>query len=227
VFLKVFVSVWPHCGTPHPQAIPNKGRLRQLRALIRLCGCEYFVKRVAEHHRQQIHSGVPSGRNRSGLQCHAVSTGTVDMAIALYYYWQESSLHLRHLACRSAQHAHTIACCGSGGTEMLNDLLKEYSASVSDGSTVPDGAARSGKKIKSGDLKGLKFRIRGFAAPSLPGRRPCRSRSRRATSIRRGKGTIDPANGRPLPTTEKLGFVKVAEDILLSGWEAPARATTS
>ena len=108
-----------------------------------------------------------------------------------------------------------------GGMNMLNDLLKEYNCfGVPTGSTGAQMGGWFRKEIKSTeDLKGLKFRVGGFAGTIIAkvGGVP--------QQIAAGdiypaleKGTIDAAEWVGPYDDEKLGFVKVAKYYYYPGW---------
>jgi len=108
-----------------------------------------------------------------------------------------------------------------GGTDMLNDLLKEYNClGIPTGSTGAQMGGWFRKEIKSmEDFKGLKFRVGGFAGNIIAkvGGVP--------QQIAGGdiypaleKGTIDAAEWVGPYDDEKLGFVKVAKFYYYPGW---------
>ncbi len=94
-------------------------------------GCEYFVKRVAEitDNKFQIQS-FAAGEIVPGLQVlDAVSNGTVEMGnTALYYYWGKDPAFTfgTSLPFGLNTRAHISWLRFGGGTELLNDLLKDY-----------------------------------------------------------------------------------------------------
>ncbi len=190
-------------------------------------GCEYFSKRVAEitDNKFQIQS-FAAGEIVPGLQVlDAVSNGTVEMGnTALYYYWGKNPAFTfgTSLPFGLNTRAHIAWLHFGGGTEMLNDLLKEYNAHRhSDRHRT--GAQMGGwfrKEIKSmEDFQGLKFRVGGFAGTIIAkvGGVP--------QQIAGGdiypaleKGTIDAAEWVGPYDDEKLGFVKVAKYYYYPGW---------
>src|ERR1700760_3789471 len=137
-------------------------------------GCEYFCKRVAEitDNRFQIQS-FAAGEIVPGLQgLDAVSNGTVDMGnTALYYYWGKNTAFTfgTSLPFGLNTRAHISWLNFGGGQDMLNDLLKEYNChGIPTGSTGAQMGGWFRKEIKSTeDLKGLKFRVGGFARTIL------------------------------------------------------------
>jgi TRAP-type mannitol/chloroaromatic compound transport system substrate-binding protein len=199
-------------------------------------GCEYFCRRVAEvtDNKFQIQS-FAAGEIVPGLQVlDAVSNGTVEMGnTALYYYWGKNPAFTFGTALpfglNTRQH---ISWLVSGdGQALINDLLKEYNVvGIPTGSTGAQMGGWFRKEIKSmEDLKGLKFRVGGFAGTIIAkvGGVP--------QQIAGGdiypaleKGTIDAAEWVGPYDDEKLGFVKVANTIIIpAGGRAPARATMS
>src|SRR5215204_5670968 len=189
-------------------------------------GCEVFAKRVAEitDNRFQIQP-FAAGEIVPGLQVlDAVSNGTVEMGnTALYYYWGKNPAFTfgTSLPFGLNTRAHISWLRFGGGTEMINDLLKEYQCvGVPTGSTGAQMGGWFRKEIKSvEDIKGLKFRIGGFAGTIIAkvGGVP--------QQIAAGdiypaleKGTIDAAEWVGPYDDEKLGFVKVAKYYYYPGW---------
>src|SRR5450432_2416623 len=151
-------------------------------------GCEFFCKRVAEvtDNRFQIQP-FAGGELVPGLQVlDAVANGTVEIGnTALYYYWSKNPAFTFGTAVpfglNTRQHISWLLW--GGGQDMLNDLLKEYNCiGIPTGSTGAQMGGWFRKEIKSSDdLKGLKFRVGGFA-----GDHHCESR-RRAAADRGGR----------------------------------------
>jgi TRAP-type mannitol/chloroaromatic compound transport system substrate-binding protein len=109
----------------------------------------------------------------------------------------------------------------AGGEELLNDLLKEYNCI---GFAAANTGAQMGgwfrKEINSSDdLKGLKFRVGGFAGMILQ-RMGVVPQQLAAGDIYPSleKGTIDAAEWVGPYDDEKLGFVKVARYYYYPGW---------
>jgi TRAP-type mannitol/chloroaromatic compound transport system substrate-binding protein len=133
-------------------------------------GCEFFCKRVADvtDNRFQIQP-FAAGELVPGLQVlDAVANGTVEMGnTALYYYWSKNPAFTFGTAVpfglNTRQHISWLLW--GGGQDMLNDLLKEYNIlGIPTGSTGAQMGGWFRKEIKSSeDLKGLKFRVGGFA----------------------------------------------------------------
>jgi TRAP-type mannitol/chloroaromatic compound transport system substrate-binding protein len=189
-------------------------------------GCEYFAKRVSEitDNKFQIQS-FAAGEIVPGLQVlDAVSNGTVEMGnTALYYYWGKNPAFTfgTSLPFGLNTRAHIAWLNFGGGTEMLNDLLKEYNTiGIPTGSTGAQMGGWFRKEIKSmDDFRGLKFRVGGFAGTIIAkvGGVP--------QQIAGGdiypaleKGTIDAAEWVGPYDDEKLGFVKVAKYYYYPGW---------
>jgi TRAP-type mannitol/chloroaromatic compound transport system substrate-binding protein len=189
-------------------------------------GCEYFVKRVAEvtDNKFQIQS-FAAGEIVPGLQVlDAVSNGTVEMGnTALYYYWGKNPAFTFGTALpfglNTRQHISWLLF--GGGSDMLNDLLKEYKClGIPTGSTGAQMGGWFRKEIKSmADFQGLKFRVGGFAGTIIA------KVGGVAQQIAGGdiypaleKGTIDAAEWVGPYDDEKLGFVKVAKYYYYPGW---------
>src|SRR4030088_3408001 len=191
-------------------------------------GCEYFCKRVAEvtDNRFQIQP-FASGEIVPGLQVlDAVSNGTVEMGnTALYYYWGKNPAFTfgtsLPFGLNTRQHISWLLF--GGGQEMLNDLLKEYNCyGIPTGSTGAQMGGWFRKEIKSSeDLKGLKFRVGGFAGTIIArvGGVPQQIAAGEIYPALE-KGTIDAAEWVGPYDDEKLGFVKVAKYYYYPGfWE--------
>jgi TRAP-type mannitol/chloroaromatic compound transport system substrate-binding protein len=154
----------------------------------------------------------------------AVQNGTVEMGnTALYYYWGKDAAFTfgtsLPFGLNTRQHIAWLRF--GGGTELLNDLLKDYNChGIPTGSTGAQMGGWFRKEIKtSADLKGLKFRVGGFAGTIVAkvGGVP--------QQIAAGdiypaleKGTIDAAEWVGPYDDEKLGFVKVARYYYYPGW---------
>jgi TRAP-type mannitol/chloroaromatic compound transport system substrate-binding protein len=189
-------------------------------------GCEYFAKRVADitDNKFQIQT-FAAGEIVPALQVlDAVSNGTVEMGnTALYYYWGKNPAFTfgTSLPFGLNTRAHISWLLFGGGSDMLNDLLKEYKClGIPTGSTGAQMGGWFRKEIKSmADLQGLKFRVGGFAGTIIAkvGGVP--------QQIAGGdiypaleKGTIDAAEWVGPYDDEKLGFVKVAKFYYYPGW---------
>jgi TRAP-type mannitol/chloroaromatic compound transport system substrate-binding protein len=142
---------------------------------------------------------------------------------ALYYYWGKNPAFTFGTALPfgldTRQHISWLNW--GGGTDMLNDLLKEYNClGIPTGSTGAQMGGWYRKEIKSmEDLKGLKFRVGGFAGTIIAkvGGVP---QQLAAGDIYPAleKGTIDAAEWVGPYDDEKLGFVKVAKYYYYPGW---------
>jgi TRAP-type mannitol/chloroaromatic compound transport system substrate-binding protein len=189
-------------------------------------GCEYFAKRVAEitDNKFQIQS-FAAGEIVPGLQVlDAVQSGTVEMGnTALYYYWGKDPAFTFGTALPFGLNTRQMnAWLRFGdGESLLNDLLKGYN---SIGFAAANTGAQMGgwfrKEIKTvDDLKGLKFRVGGFAGTILAklGAVP---QQLAAGDIYPAleKGTIDAAEWVGPYDDEKLGFVKIAPHYYYPGW---------
>src|SRR5246500_3233897 len=189
-------------------------------------GCEYFCKRVAEvtDNRFQIQP-FAAGEIVPGLQVlDAVSNGTVEMGnTALYYYWGKNPAFTFGTALpfglNTRQHISWLLT--GDGQALINDLLKEYNVlGIPTGSTGAQMGGWFRKEIKSmEDLKGLKFRVGGFAGTIIAkvGGVP--------QQIAGGdiypaleKGTIDAAEWVGPYDDQKLGFNKIAPNYYYPGW---------
>ncbi|BAL79564.1 TRAP transporter substrate-binding protein [Bradyrhizobium cosmicum] len=189
-------------------------------------GCEYFTKKVAEitDNKFQIQP-FAAGEIVPGLQVlDAVSNGTVEMGnTALYYYWGKNPAFTFATALPFGLNTRQQISwlLWGGGQELVNDLLKEHNCyGIPTGSTGAQMGGWFRKEIKTlDDIKGLKFRIGGFAGTIMAklGAVP--------QQIAGGdiypaleKGTIDAAEWVGPYDDEKLGFVKVAKYYYYPGW---------
>ncbi len=189
-------------------------------------GCEFFAKRIAEitDNRFQIQP-FAAGELVPGLQVlDAVQNGTVEMGnTALYYYWGKDPAFTFGTALPFGLNArqHMSWMQFGGGTELLNELLRNYNCIAEPAGNT--GAQMGGwyrKEIKTpDDLKGLKIRVGGFGGTILSkvGAVP---QQLAAGDIYPAleKGTIDAAEWVGPYDDEKLGFVKVARYYYYPGW---------
>jgi TRAP-type mannitol/chloroaromatic compound transport system substrate-binding protein len=142
---------------------------------------------------------------------------------ALYYYWGKNAAFTFGTALPFGldTRQHISWLLWGDGQSLINDLLKEFNCtSVPTGSTGAQMGGWFRKEIKSmEDLKGLKFRVGGFAGNIIAkvGGVP--------QQIAGGdiypaleKGTIDAAEWVGPYDDEKLGFVKVAKYYYYPGW---------
>src|SRR3954453_13150939 len=138
-------------------------------------GCEYFAKRVADitDNKFQIQA-FAAGELVPGLQVlDAVSNGTVEMGnTALYYYWGKNPAFTfgTSLPFGLNTRAHIAWLNFGGGTDMLNDLLKEYNTvGIPTGSTAAQMGRWLRKEIKSmEDFRPLKFGVAGLTRARIP-----------------------------------------------------------
>src|SRR4030081_51891 len=189
-------------------------------------GCEYFAKRVAEvtDNKFQIQS-FAAGELVPGLQVlDAVSNGTVEMGnTALYYYWGKNAAFTfgTSLPFGLNTRAHISWLHFGGGTELLNNLLKEYNTiGIPTGSTGAQMGGWFRKEIKSmEDFKGLKFRVGGFSGTIIAkvGGVPQQIAGSDIYPALE-KGTIDAAEWVGPYDDEKLGVSKVAKYYYYPGW---------
>ena len=191
-----------------------------------LGGCEYFAKRVGEitDNKFQIQT-FAAGELVPGLQVlDAVGNGTVEMGnTALYYYFGKNPAMTFGTALPFGLNARQMISWlrHGGGEELINNMLKDYNCI---GFAAANTGAQMGgwfrKEIKtSADLKGLKFRVGGFAGQIMAklGTVP---QQLAAGDIYPAleKGTIDAAEWVGPYDDEKLGFVKVAKYYYYPGW---------
>jgi TRAP-type mannitol/chloroaromatic compound transport system substrate-binding protein len=189
-------------------------------------GCEYFSKRLAEitDNKFQVQP-FAAGELVPGLQVlDAVQNGTVEMGnTALYYYWGKNPAFTFGTALPFGLNSRQMISWirFGGGEELLNDLMKEYNCI---GFTAGNTGAQMGgwfrKEIKTvNDLKGLKFRVGGFAG-SILAKVGAVPQQLAAGDIYPAleKGTIDAAEWVGPYDDEKLGFVKVARYYYYPGW---------
>ncbi|MBI4365193.1 MAG: ABC transporter substrate-binding protein [Deltaproteobacteria bacterium] len=189
-------------------------------------GCEYFAKRIAEITDNKFQIQVfAAGEIVPGLQVlDAVKNGTVEMGnTALYYYWGKDSAFTFGTALPFGLNARQMISWlrHGGGEDLLNGLLKDHN---SIGFAAANTGAQMGgwfrKEINTlEDLKGLKFRVGGFAGTILAkvGTVP---QQLAAGDIYPAleKGTLDACEWVGPYDDEKLGFVKVAKYYYYPGW---------
>jgi TRAP-type mannitol/chloroaromatic compound transport system substrate-binding protein len=189
-------------------------------------GCEYFSKRVAEITDNKFQIQVfAAGEVVPGLQVlDAVGNGTVEMGnTAMYYYWGKDPAFTFGTALPFGLNARQMISWirHGGGEDLLNDLLKDHNCI---GFAAANTGAQMGgwfrKEINSSeDLKGLKFRVGGFAGTILAkvGVVP---QQLAAGDIYPAleKGTLDACEWVGPHDDEKLGFVKIAKYYYYPGW---------
>jgi TRAP-type mannitol/chloroaromatic compound transport system substrate-binding protein len=189
-------------------------------------GVEFFCKRVAEitDNRFQIQP-FAAGEIVPGLQVlDAVQNGTVEMGnTALYYYWGKDPAFTFGTALPFGLNSRQMHSWlhHAGGNELLNELLKNYNCfGTAAGNTGAQMGGWFRKEIRSvEDLKGLKFRIGGFAG-TIVSKLGVVPQQLAAGDIYPAleKGTIDAAEWVGPYDDEKLGFVKVARHYYYPGW---------
>jgi TRAP-type mannitol/chloroaromatic compound transport system substrate-binding protein len=189
-------------------------------------GVEVFCKRVAEitDNKFQI-TPFAAGEIVPGLQVlDAVQNGTVEMGnTALYYYWGKDPAFTFGTALPFGLNARQMNSWlrFGGGHELLNDLLKEYNCwGVAAGNTGAQMGGWFRKEIKSlEDLKGLKFRIGGFAG-TIVSKLGVVPQQLAGGDIYPAleKGTLDACEWVGPYDDEKLGFQKVAKYYYYPGW---------
>src|SRR6187397_1730370 len=189
-------------------------------------GCEYFSKRVAEITDNKFQIQVfAAGEIVPGLQVlDAVQNGTVEMGnTAMYYYFGKNAAFTFGTALPFGVNARQMISWirHAGGEELLNALLKDFNCI---GFAAANTGAQMGgwfrKEINTvDDLKGLKFRVGGFAGTILQkvGLVP---QQLAAGDIYPAleKGTLDAAEWVGPYDDEKLGFYKVAKYYYYPGW---------
>jgi TRAP-type mannitol/chloroaromatic compound transport system substrate-binding protein len=189
-------------------------------------GNEFFVKRMAEltDNRFQIQL-FAAGEIVPGLQVlDAVQSGTVEMgSTAMYYYWGKDAAMTFGTALPFGLNSRQMYSWlhHGGGNELLSEVLAKFGCF---GTAAANTGAQMGgwfrNEIKTtADLKGVKFRIGGFAGTIL-------SRLGVVPQQLAGgdiypaleKGTIDAAEWVGPYDDEKLGFHKIAKNYYYPGW---------
>jgi TRAP-type mannitol/chloroaromatic compound transport system substrate-binding protein len=189
-------------------------------------GCEYFAKRVAEMSDNKFQIQVfAAGEIVPGLQVlDAVQNGTVEMGnTACYYYWGKDAALTFGTALPFGVNTRQMNAWlrfGDGET-LMNELLAKYNIiAFAAGNTGAQMGGFFRKEIKTvDDLKGLKFRVGGFAGTILS-RLGVVPQQLAAGDIYPAleKGTIDAAEWVGPYDDEKLGFVKIAANYYYPGW---------
>src|SRR5690348_1758771 len=163
-----------------------------------------------------------------GLQvADAVQNGTVEAGqTAAYYYFGKHANFVFEtgLPFSMNQRQYYAWLEFGGGHELINDFYKEYNfRSFTFGGTGCQMGGWFRKEIKSmDDMKGLKFRVGGFAGLILE-RLGVVPQQIAGGDIYPAleKGTIDAAEWVGPYDDEKLGFVKVAKYYYYPGWWEP------
>jgi TRAP-type mannitol/chloroaromatic compound transport system substrate-binding protein len=189
-------------------------------------GCEYFAKRIAEITDNKFQIQVfAAGEIVPGLQVlDAVGNGTVEMGnTALYYYFGKTPAFTFGTALPFGLNTRQMISWVrfGGGEELLNGVLKDFNCI---GFAAANTGAQMGgwfrKEINTlDDMKGLKFRVGGFAGLILQkvGVVP---QQLAAGDIYPAleKGTLDAAEWVGPYDDEKLGFAKIAKYYYYPGW---------
>jgi TRAP-type mannitol/chloroaromatic compound transport system substrate-binding protein len=189
-------------------------------------GCEYFAKRIAEITDNKFQVQVfAAGEIVPGLQVlDAVGNGTVEMGnTALYYYFGKNPAFTFGTALPFGLNTRQMISWVrfGGGEDLLNGVLKDFNCI---GYAAANTGAQMGgwfrKEINSlDDMKGLKFRVGGFAGLILQkvGVVP---QQLAAGDIYPAleKGTLDAAEWVGPYDDEKLGFAKIAKYYYYPGW---------
>jgi TRAP-type mannitol/chloroaromatic compound transport system substrate-binding protein len=191
-------------------------------------GCEYFAKRIAEMSDNKFQIQVfAAGEIVPGLQVlDAVQNGTVEMGnTASYYYWGKDAAFTFGTALPFGVNTRGMnAWLRFGeGQNLMNELFAKYNCiGFAAGNTGAQMGGFFRKEIKTvDDLKGLKFRVGGFAGTILQ-RLGAVPQQLAAGDIYPAleKGTIDAAEWVGPYDDEKLGFQKVAKYYYYPGfWE--------
>jgi len=189
-------------------------------------GCEYFGKRVAEMSDNKFQIQVfAAGEIVPGLQVlDAVQNGTVEMGnTASYYYFGKDAAFTFGTALPFGVNTRGMnAWLRFGeGQNLMNELFAKFNCiGFAAGNTGAQMGGFFRKEIKTvEDLKGLKFRVGGFAGTILQ-RLGVVPQQLAAGDIYPAleKGTIDAAEWVGPYDDEKLGFVKVAQNYYYPGW---------
>jgi TRAP-type mannitol/chloroaromatic compound transport system substrate-binding protein len=192
-------------------------------------GAELIGKRVAEltDNKFQIQT-FAAGELVPGLQVlDAVQNGTVECGhTAMYYYFgkDDAMVFLSGLPFGLNPRQQNAWLQFGGGMELINEFLKTYNVTMfAGGNTNCQMGGWFSKEIKTvEDLKGLKFRMGGFAGKIMQ-RLGVVPQQIAAGDIYPAleKGTIDGAEWVGPYDDEKLGFVKVAKFYHYPGWWEP------
>jgi len=196
-------------------------------------GAEQIAARVAAltDNKFQIQT-FAAGEIVPGLQVlDAVQNGTVECGhTALYYYFGKDDTFVFGSALPFGMNSRmqTAWLIHGGGLDLLNEFLKGYNSYLLPGGNTNAQMGGWFRKqiVKVDDMKGLKFRLGGFAGKIMQrvGVVP--------QQIAGGdiypaleKGTIDGAEWVGPHDDEKLGFYKVAKFYHYPGWWEPSSTT--
>ena len=189
---------------------------------------EYMAKRIAELSENKFQIQVfAAGEIVPGLQVlDAVQSGTVEMGhTASYYYFGKDPAFTFGTALPFGLNTRQQEAWQfqGGGMELMNEFFKTYNCwGMPTGNTTCQMGGWFRKEIKSlDDMKGLKFRVGGFAGRIL-GKLGVVPQQLAAGDIFPAleKGTIDAAEWVGPYDDEKLGFNKIAQYYYSPGyWE--------
>jgi TRAP-type mannitol/chloroaromatic compound transport system substrate-binding protein len=189
-------------------------------------GSELFSKMIGEMSDGKFQvRAFAAGEIVPGLQvADAVQNGTVEAGqTAAYYYFGKhpNFVFETGLPFTMNQRQYYAWCYFGGGNELIQEFYKEYNfRSFIFGGTGCQMGGWFRKEIKSmDDMKGLKFRVGGFAGLILE-RLGVVPQQIAGGDIYPAleKGTIDAAEWVGPYDDEKLGFVKVAKYYYYPGW---------
>ena len=187
---------------------------------------EHLSKRIGELSENKFQIQVfAAGEIVPGLQVlDAVQNGTVEMGhTASYYYFGKDPAFTFGTALPFGLNTRQQEAWQfqGGGMELLNDFFKTYNCwGQPTGNTTCQMGGWFRKEIKSlDDMKGLKFRVGGFAGRILA-KLGVVPQQLAAGDIFPAleKGTIDAAEWVGPYDDEKLGFVKIAKYYYYPGW---------
>ena len=187
---------------------------------------EFLVKRVAEMTDGKFQLQLfAAGEIVPGLQVlDATQAGTVEMAWTTgYYNWGKDTAFAFSTGIPFGLNARMGEAWyqHGGGLELIQDLFKTYNCHVIKmGDTTGQMGGWFRKEINTvEDLKGLKFRIGGFAGKVIS-RLGVVPQQLAAGDIYPAleKGTLDAVEWIGPADDEKLGFVKVAKYYYYPGW---------
>jgi TRAP-type mannitol/chloroaromatic compound transport system substrate-binding protein len=188
--------------------------------------CEQFAKYVAEATDNKFKIQVfAAGEIVPGLQVlDAVQNATVEMGNSTpYYYWGKDPAFAFGTAVPFGLNARQNSAwiVQAGGGDLLNELFARYNCyGLLMGNTTAQMGGWFRKEIKTvQDLKGLKFRIGGFAGKVISklGVVPQQLAPGDIYPALE-KGTLDAVEWIGPYDDEKLGFVKVAKYYYSPGW---------
>jgi TRAP-type mannitol/chloroaromatic compound transport system substrate-binding protein len=189
-------------------------------------GAEYLAKRIGEMTDNKFEiRAFAGGEIVPALQVlDAVQNNTVEMGhTASYYYVGKDPAFTFDATVPFGMNARIMSAWlnRGGGQELVNDFLKDYNVVATPaGNTGTQAGGWYRKEIKTvGDLRGLKFRIGGWAGAVM-------TKLGVVPQVIAGgdiypsleKGTIDAAEWIGPYDDEKLGFYKVAKYYYAPGW---------